>query len=284
MGDEQRELEALRRRAYGPDADIFDDPEALTRLTALEDLVRLERAPHELPDAIGVETGAPPAADAVRSVAVVLDPSAAPPRSARWHTGLVTATAVVAVLLGATAWTAAQVPAAGDPPSAYAKTAAVANERRAAGYEATYDQYVAGLRDEVLALPGAGEVADRLIRDQLRPYGILYGRTVGAGPTVDNRFCMIIADLPSAAVTCISIENAYANPVSLALPAWYSDAESDVFTGLGELISYTLMPGGGVVAVPADSPDAPGSAPADSIPVLEAPGPTPTAVPPPGWQ
>ena len=43
--DEQRELEALRRRAYGPDADIFDDPDALARLTALEDRVRLERAP-----------------------------------------------------------------------------------------------------------------------------------------------------------------------------------------------------------------------------------------------
>jgi len=41
------------------------------------------------------------------------------------------------------------------------------------------------------------------------------------------------------------------------LPSWYSDTESDVFTGLGELISYTLMPGGGVVAVPTDSAGAP---------------------------
>ena len=40
---------------------------------------------------------------------------------------------------------------------------------------------------------------------------------------------------------------------SVLLPSWYSDTESDVFTGLGELISYTIMPGGGVVAVPADS-------------------------------
>ena len=44
---EQRELDALRRRAYGPDADIFDDPVAVARLTALEDLVRGERAPRE---------------------------------------------------------------------------------------------------------------------------------------------------------------------------------------------------------------------------------------------
>jgi hypothetical protein len=142
-----------------------------------------------------------------------------------------------------------------------------------------------GLRDEVLTLTGAGEVAERMIRDQLRPYGILYGRTVGAGPTVDDRFCMIVADLPAASVTCISIENAYSSPVSVVLPSWYSDSESDMFTGLGEPISYTLMPGGSVVAVPADSAAAAAiaedaSIPADSLPVLEAPAPTP----PPGWQ
>lgn len=34
------ELEALRRRAFGPDADIQDDPDALTRLIELEDLAR----------------------------------------------------------------------------------------------------------------------------------------------------------------------------------------------------------------------------------------------------
>ena len=285
VGDEQSELDALRRRAYGPDADIYDDAGALARLIELEDLLRLDRAPRdegapvaEAPSPASSDPASPPPA------IVLVDDSSIRPASRGWHTGLISATVVVAVLLGAAAWTATQVPATADLPSAYAKTAAVANERRAAGYEASYDQYLGGLRDEVLALPGAEGMADRMIRDQLRPYGILYGRTVGAGPTVDGQFCMIIADLPSASITCISIENAYANPVSIALPAWYSDAESDVFTGLGELISYTLMPGGGVVAVPADSPGAAGSVPADSIPVLEAPAPTPTATPPPGWQ
>ena len=95
------------------------------------------------------------------------------------------------------------------------------------------------------------EIEARLIRDQLRPYGTLYGRTVGAGPTVDHEFCMIVADLPEPSITCIPIENAYANPVSVILPAWYSDSESDVFTGLGELVSFTLMPGGSIVAEPA---------------------------------
>lgn len=35
-----RELAALRRRAYGPDADIHDDPDALARLVELERLAR----------------------------------------------------------------------------------------------------------------------------------------------------------------------------------------------------------------------------------------------------
>jgi hypothetical protein len=256
---EQRELDALRRRAYGPDADIYDDPAALARLTVLEDIVRLERAPREDEPAPG---GSEPAVRSLGSAPVVsasLDDATAPgvatpsSRSPRWHMGLVTGTAAVALLLGAAAWTAGRAAPADGPQSAHAKTAAIANERRAAGYEAGYERYVDGLRDDVLGLPGNEEVAGIMIRDQLKPYGILYGRTVGAGPTTDHRFCMIIADLPVSSVTCIPIENAYANPVSVLLPSWYSDTESDVFTGLGELISYTLMPGGGVVAVPAES-------------------------------
>lgn len=281
MGDEQRELEALRRRAYGPDADIYDDADALARLIELEDLLRIERAPRNDPpspaepnpralEGVGVRT-AP-------RTAVLLGADSRIPRSPRWHIGFITATAVIALLLGAAAWTAGQGPSADARPAGHAKTAAVANERRAAGYEASYDLYLAGLRDEVLALPGAEGIAERMIRDQLKPYGVIYGRTVGAGPTTDNRFCMIVSDLPASSVTCISIENAYANPVSVVLPSWYSDSESDLFTGLGELISYTLMPGGGVVAVPADSE---GSAGAPIAPDDAAPA--PTATPPPGW-
>ena len=259
----QRELDALRRRAYGPDADIYDDPVALARLTVLEDMVRFERAPRE---DRAVSAGSDPAVRPLGSAPLVsarpqgagaLGAATTSSRSARWHTGLVTGTAAAVVLLGAAAWTAGQAAPSGGPSSAHAKTAAIANERRAAGYEAGYGLYLDGLRNEVLGLPGNEEVAGIMIRDQLRPYGILYGRTVGAGPTTDHRFCMIIADLPVSSVTCIPIENAYANPVSVLLPSWYSDTESDVFTGLGELISYTLMPGGGVVAVPTDSAGAP---------------------------
>ena len=189
---EQRELDALRRRAYGPDADIYDDPVAVARLTALEDLVRLERAPREHEATTTVPDPATrPVMSAQPGPATLSDTlgvASGPPRSPRWHSGLVTGTAAVAVLLGAAAWTAGQAAPADGPPSAHAKTAAIANERRAAGYEVGYGLYLDGLRNEVLDLPGNQDVAGIMIRDQLRPYGILYGRTVGAGPTTDHRF------------------------------------------------------------------------------------------------
>lgn len=275
--DEQREIDALRRRAYGPDADIVEDPVALARLTVLEEALRAARAPVEPSPSAAVPAHGPLSMPVSQQTAVV-EPGAPAPRVPRWHTGLVGGAAVVAVLLGGAAWSAAQGGSAAERTGGYAKTPSVAAERRTAGYEAGYDLYLDGLRAEVLALPGATDVAARMIRDQLKPYGTLYGRTVGAGPTADNRFCMIIADLPAASVTCISVENAYANPVSVLLPSWYPDADSDLFTGLGELVTYTLMPGGSVVAEYAARGRGTHETPPDAA------APTPTAEPPPGWQ
>lgn len=277
---ERAELEALRARAYGPDADIFDDAEAVSRLDELEERARAERgarlpAPEITPTLIerGTPDDEPEAAepaDERRTPTPI-----APVRASRRHVAAIAATAVVALLLGGTAWSIAR---SGDPQrrSAQARTAAIAAEQRAVGYDAQYAAYFAGLREDILALPGAEAVADQLIWEQLTPYGILYGRTVGAGPTTDQRFCMIIADLPSAQIICIPIEKASAIQASIDLPAWYSDADSDLFTGLGEPIEYTLLPGGVVVAVPAGAP-----LPADDIQVVE--NPTPTATPPPGY-
>jgi len=289
---ERTELDALRRRAYGPDADILDDAVAIARLSELEDGLRRERASavrEAPPPSVGMgsdeATDEAPlrrptaSAPALASAAELtppraIEPSVRPPR----HTALIAVTAVVAGLFGGIAWSQSQSPTTANP-SAYAKTAAVANDRRAAGYEAGYDLYLDGLRDEILALAGSDGVADRMIRDQLTPYGILYGRTVGAGPTIDHKFCMIIADLPETSITCIPVENAYANPVSVTLPSWYTDPDSDLFTGLGEPVNFTLMPGGSVVAVPAGTADS-----AASIAPIDSASPVATAVPPPGWQ
>jgi hypothetical protein len=267
------ELAALRRRAYGPDADIFADLEAVARLTELEDRGRHDRFP-VTPDS-AAETPAAQTRAAADSSPAVSDAAViavSPARAPRWHGALVAGTAAASVALAAVAWNAARETEVAET----ATFASASNDELDARYRENYREYVDGLRDDVLSLPGGEGVADRMIRDRLRPHGILYGRTVGVGPTVDHRFCMIIADLPEASVTCIPVENASANPVSVHLPAWYSDADSDLFTGLGDLVTYTLMPGGRVVAEPADS--------ADAIALSDAPTPVPTAVPPPGWQ
>lgn len=268
------ELDALRRRAYGPDADIFADDEALARLNELEDRVRQDRFPPapDAPSPAGTPITPSPSRLTQDGAVVSVSPSRAP----RWHGALVATTAAFALLLGGAAWNAARV----TDVSETAVFASASNEDFDARYRENYRLYVDGLREDVLTLPGSQGVADRMIRDQLRPYGILYGRTVGVGPTVDHRFCMIIADLPEASITCIPVENAYANPVSVELPAWYSDADGDLFTGLGELVAYTLMPGGSVIAEPAASV----AGAAEDTPAVVVPAPTATAVPPPGFR
>jgi hypothetical protein len=298
------ELDALRRRAYGPDADIFTDADALARLTELEEQVRCDRSALSEEPARDAAAGAtsepsmtePPAFPVAPTASPAEIVAISPARAPRWHVTLIAATAAIALLLGGAAWSADRAAVTDGDVANPVDAAAELNSERDAAYRASYRMYLEGLRDEALSLPGGEEVAERMIRASLRPYGILYGRTVAVGPTTDHRFCMIIADLPEASVTCIPVENAYANPVTVALPAWYSDADSDLFTGLGELVAYTLMPGGSVVAEPADAAAAAGATVGADVPVVEndgvpdedaappTPAPQPTAVPPPGWQ
>lgn len=92
---ERRELDALRRRAYGPEADILGDAAALSRLSELEDRVRLERHPVEPErDPAVVRRGAPP-----------------PARTARGRLSLIAGTVAAALVVGAVAWSGSR----GDP-------------------------------------------------------------------------------------------------------------------------------------------------------------------------
>lgn len=68
---ETAELRELRRRAYGPDADIFDDPAALARLE------ELERATMGATTVAGVHAGSPASASAAEP-AITLLPEAPP--------------------------------------------------------------------------------------------------------------------------------------------------------------------------------------------------------------
>jgi hypothetical protein len=249
---ERRELDALRRRAYGPDADILDDALALSRLRELEELSRHRQFAVQLSAVSSANGPVAPELPAPESYAFpgagTAQTTSVSGRGRPRRIWLIAATALAAVLLAGTAWSEILRQPAEEPVVAPVEPAAAGDERSAVDHRAHLDD----LRDAVLSLPGGEEVANRLIRDRLRPHGILYGRAVASGPTVDHAFCMIIADLPRASITCAAADNPDGKPVSVALPAWYSDAESDVFTGLGELVSYTMMPGGSVVAMPAD--------------------------------
>ena len=262
---ERRELDALRRRAYGPDADILDDALALSRLRELEELARGRSPAVDLsavssasqavsPADRAVRPGAPPPESSAFVGVVVTLTTPASRRGRPRRLWLTAATAVVAVLLGVAAWSGILRQPGEEPLGAPVEPPAAGDERNAVDQRRHLDD----LRDAVLSLPGGEAIANRLIRDRLRPHGILYGRTVASGPTVDHAFCMIIADLPEPSITCTAADESDGKPVSVALPAWYSDAESDVFTGLGELVSYTMMPGGNVVAMPADLLDSAG--------------------------
>lgn len=100
MDDDVAELAALRRRAYGPDADIDGDPAALARLDELETRVRRSIAP---PDPVPV-VPAPPAVPAVGEPAAVMvtDPGGPAPRFGR-RAVLVAGIVVVAVVVVALA-------------------------------------------------------------------------------------------------------------------------------------------------------------------------------------
>jgi hypothetical protein len=94
VDDEVAELAALRRRAYGPDADIDGDPQAVLRLQHLEKRARF-----------GFEAAEVPSADDVPAVAAEAPrpsmPIDAGPRARRlgWRAAAVAGVAVVAVLV-----------------------------------------------------------------------------------------------------------------------------------------------------------------------------------------
>ncbi|WJL96799.1 hypothetical protein QSU92_06405 [Microbacterium sp. ET2] len=292
--EERAELRALQRRAYGPDADIHSDPAALARLRALEAAGSLPTPPPgddgradgrftDMPveaggagatgSAGGDPVGAEPGADAATAASAL--PRRATRRSTLW---LVTGGAALVVAGSAFAASTIGPPSAeGDDLAAVRQEAAdAAAERLArdddAPHRNPYELYFDGKRDEVLTLPGAEGVASRVVYDQFRPYGTLYGRLVGAGPTEDDRFCMIVESSPSAVTVCLdpAIWGFAPLPKTLVFPAPQFDAASP---GEVAYVGYTLEADGQVVARPGVDPAS-----------ASEPEPIRTAVPAPGTQ
>ncbi len=117
--DESRELADLRRRAYGPDADIQGDPEAMRRLHELESEARQpDPAAAAEPDPDEVRETAAEAASVPEAIVENDRVEAATIATRRWwRSGVVWSVAGVSLLLGgaigATALAASTAPADG---------------------------------------------------------------------------------------------------------------------------------------------------------------------------
>jgi hypothetical protein len=313
------ELAELRRRAYGPNADIDADPIALARLDELEESIRArfrssrlsladparlspadlappsvavpapltaapptdapptDAPPTEAPPTDELPTEAPPqvvspdiaeslapaattASSANDSARIRSAPvSAAPPtqhhsrRAPRWHTSLLVATAATAVALSAVAWSNTK---AEQQVAANEAIPVVEDQDWAMSSAADFTNYLDGLRDEFLSGEGMESIAGRMIREKMLPYGDLYGHTVWAGSTTDGAYCMIIDEAPAPSIGCISVEDAYASPLTIVLPAVVTDDTDDTDDAAlepGAPISFTLLPGGTVVTEPSDA-------------------------------
>ncbi len=108
--ERSRELADLRQRAYGPDADIQRDPDALRRLHELEELerapamagaepARRSRTPVRRPSDSG-DTDAPHAPAAPQTARSLVEPDAEAVRPARWRAWPIWAVAMACIIAG----------------------------------------------------------------------------------------------------------------------------------------------------------------------------------------
>lgn len=115
---DRAELDALRRRAYGPGADIHDSPIAVARLIELEDRARAE-ASAPAPTLIGADDIPAATRPATQTAQRSSADDVAPARPTRRRWGLIaaaTAVGAVAVAVAVTQLPNAQAPAAAPTP------------------------------------------------------------------------------------------------------------------------------------------------------------------------
>ena len=267
--DSGAELAALRRRAYAADADIQDDPAAFARLAELEDLARLSRATaaagsapehglvraaaDEEPDATAVVAASPLPSNAPAETAITVTAVATTPRTRpRRHAALVAGTAVLAVALAGAA-SAERVPAVPAPDARLAAAFSIpaVDDQPWASSQEGYMEFLDSLREDVLEGADADRAAGRIIRDKLRPYGGMNGRSVWAGPTIDGTLCLVVSDEEAPVIACALPETVEARGISIVLPAGHADSDAEAVFPPGQSIRYTLGPDMSVTTQPA---------------------------------
>ena len=261
------ELAELRLRAYGPDAEIADDPVALARLNVLEERIRGSIFAQDEQVAASDPLPAEPESPSRPTPNAVPAPTARPVAQAtdRGRVALLACAAVAAVVVAGIAWNglASSEPAppqvASLDPADGTAIVEVEDQRWSTSSAAGYTQFLDHLRDELLATPGLEDLGERVIFDALRPFGGLFGRQVWAGPTIDGEYCMVIENHPEPITGCIAADPA-SSPLTIVLPARRSDSASTAHALVppGDPVGYTLQPGGMVVAAPQ-----PAAAPSD---------------------
>ena len=112
-------------------------------------------------------------------------------------------------------------------------------------------EFLDSLRDDVLEGADADLAAGRIIRDKLRPYGGMNGRSVWAGPTIDGALCLVVSDDEAPVIACALAETVEARGISIVLPAGYADSDAESVFPPGQSIRYTLGPDMSVTTQPA---------------------------------
>lgn len=216
MEDDLAELELLRRRAYGPDADIHGDTQALARLEELEDRARRRIAPETVES---VTTPAAPRSATSARVGAVSGTTSGPidARRQRWHFALVASAAGIAILLGAQA---AQRASSDAPPADASSVVAPPPATRGTDSSETV----------LVEIPLAGSVT-RYVPQTSPPrfpvqgelawsesLGPVYGWTVWVARTESGRQCILLERGSESFGQCLTEDRFLAGMLEVSVP------------------------------------------------------------------
>lgn len=212
----RRELDALRRRAYGPSPDILADPAAVTRLAHLEERAHAAVSAHATAVAAPI---APATAQPVRPAV-----TAQPARPA-WHVALIAGCGVVALAFGAFAAVAA-VRRTGTAPTDPLVAATEVPSDVLAFAQAATTRVLARLPVEG-ALRGAvptsdGDALPTFPTDDpllwADPLGQYFGVPVWIARTVDGRACVLVELRLRDRALCVDEQHFAASALLVTVP------------------------------------------------------------------
>lgn len=266
--DDDAELAALRRRAYGPHADISGDPAAVSRLSELEHRVGArtwrnrtvapeDAGPHRQPPRpyTPSQDGPPSASDADSSSAAISRPG--------WHTAMVGAVAAVALLVGAAAATGAgQSPIAVASPAPTSTPPPVPPAFAFASYPASdvlvhipLDGAAANLLDLPVTVDGPPFATDQGLR-WTQALGEYYGWTLWIARQEGEGGCILITGRTTVS-RCVSADDQARGALFVSIPySQVREAERPAGMTAEQSLGFWWIPGGTVLVLTGRTVDA----------------------------